>query len=65
MLQVTDLEDKLISNNKELHSAQDLNQALQQEFNVSHIYNSVYLILESFVKDQGLRIRDFGREAPL
>ena len=50
MLQVTDLEDKLISNNKELHSAQDLNQALQQEFNVSHIYNSFYLILESFVK---------------
>jgi len=29
---VTDLEDKLISNNKELHAAQDLNQALQHEF---------------------------------
>ncbi|XP_023333261.1 liprin-alpha-1 isoform X4 [Eurytemora carolleeae] len=29
---VTDLEDKLIGNNKELHGAQDLNQALQHEF---------------------------------
>jgi len=29
---ITELEDKLMSNNKELHSAQDLNQTLQQEF---------------------------------
>jgi len=29
---VTELEDKLIGNNKELHAAQDLNQALQHEF---------------------------------
>ena len=33
-IQVTDLEDKLINNNKELHAAQDLNQALQHEFKV-------------------------------
>ena len=32
---VTDLEDKLIGNNKELHAAQDLNQALQHEFKVN------------------------------
>ena len=31
---VTELEDKLMSNNKELHAAQDLNQALQHEFKV-------------------------------
>ena len=30
--QVTELENKLISNNKELHAAQDLNQALQHEY---------------------------------
>merc|ERR1719264_2048080 len=29
---VTELENKLISNNKELHAAQDLNQALQHEY---------------------------------
>jgi len=29
---ITELEDKLMSNNKELHAAQDLNQTLQHEF---------------------------------
>ena len=32
VIQVTELENKLISNNKELHAAQDLNQALQHEY---------------------------------
>jgi len=32
---VTDLEDKLIGNNKDLHAAQDLNQALQHEFKMN------------------------------
>jgi hypothetical protein len=35
LCQVTELEDKLMSNNKELHAAQDLNQALQHEFKVT------------------------------
>jgi hypothetical protein len=38
---VTELEDKLMSNNKDLHAAQDLNQALQHEFKVSIVTNLV------------------------
>ena len=39
---VTELEDKLIGNNKELHAAQDLNQALQHEFKVCVL---IFLVL--------------------
>ena len=55
---MTDLEDKLIGNNKDLHAAQDLNQALQHEFKVVYLGCAYYHHRNSFttvIKYTGMR----------
>ena len=48
--QVTELENKLISNNKELHAAQDLNQALQHEYKETMAQKEDQVLVDPFWK---------------
>ena len=47
---MTELENKLISNNKELHAAQDLNQALQHEYKETMAQKEDQVLVDPFGK---------------